>query len=446
MTAMPTIPRRAFLRGLGTLMGLPLLEAMGPVAAAEEVGGPGAPRRLAFLYIPNGAHMPAWTPKSLGADFELPPTLESLAPYRSDLLVLSGLTHDKARPNGDGAGDHARAAAAFLTGCQARKTDGANIQAGVSADQIVAQRFAGRTRLASLELGCDRGQQSGNCDSGYSCAYSFNLSWRAPATPMPPESDPRLVFERLFAGTDRKETAEARARRRRYERSLLDYVQEDARRLQGQLGASDRGKLDEYLTAVRELELRLEQTEKLQASLPAYDRPSGVPDTYEQHLRLLFDLLALAFQTDTTRVATFMLAHEGSNRAYPFLGVRDGHHDLSHHGNDEAKQAKLAVINRFHMAQFAYFLSRLKAAREGKGTLLDNCLVVYGGAIGDGNAHNHDELPVILAGRGGGTIEPGRHVRYPRNTPMTNLYLSLLDRMNVPVERIGDSTGRLASI
>lgn len=430
-------------------MALPLLEAMTPgavLAAGSAVPPARFPRRLAFVYIPNGANMGDWTPKAVGEDFDLPFILEPLRPVKQDLLVLSGLTHDKARPNGDGAGDHARASATYLTGCQARKTNGADIRVGVSVDQVAVQALGRQTRLASLELGCDRGQQSGNCDSGYSCAYSFNISWRTPATPMPPEVDPRLVFERLFGNHSTKETAENRARRERYQKSILDFVQEDARRLRAQLGVTDRRKLDEYLTAVRELETRIEQAEKFATALPDYSKPTGVPETYEKHLRLMFDLMALAFQTDTTRIATFILAHDGSNRPYPFLGVSDGHHDLSHHGNDEAKKQKIAKINRFHLTQFAYFLEQLKRIKEGEGTLLDNSMIVYGGGIGDGNAHNHDDLPVLLAGRGGGALRTGRHVRFSRNTPMTNLYLSLLDRAGVPTERIGDSTGRLVGV
>lgn len=439
------IPRRTFLRGLGTALALPALDIMNPLTA---VAGPTAgsarpPRRMAFIYIPNGANMADWTPRAEGTEFELPYILEPLEPYRQELLVLTGLTHDKARPNGDGAGDHARASATFLTACQARKTDGADIRVGVSADQVAAARVAGQTRFASLELGCDRGKLSGNCDSGYSCAYSFNIAWKTPTTPLPPETDPRLVFERLFASGSPEENAEARARRQRHERSVLDFVLEDARHLQRRLGATDRRKLDEYLTAVRELEQRIEHAEKFQASLPSYDKPTGVPPSYAEHLRLMFDLLALAFQTDSTRIATFILAHDGSNRPYPFLGVRDGHHDLSHHGNDAEKKRKIARINRFHVEQFAQFLGRLKAIREGDGTLLDHCMIVYGGAISDGNRHNHDDLPVLLAGRGGGTLETGRHVRYPNNTPMANLYLSMLERFGTPVERLGDSTGPL---
>lgn len=446
------LPRRTFLRGLGTLMALPALEAMWPTSAraveAARTGPARYPRRTAYLYIPNGADMANWTPKAEGQTFELPRTLEPLRPYQSELLVLSGLAHDKARPNGDGAGDHARASATFLTGCQARKTDGADIRVGVSVDQLAAAQIGHLTRLPSLELGCDKGQRHGNCDSGYSCAYSFNISWKTPATPMPPEVDPRLVFERLFASDNPDETTASRARQRRHQQSVLDFVQEDARRLRANLGYTDQRKLDEYLTAVRELEQRIEQAEQFKTTLPTLVKPNGAPETYDQHLRLMFDLLALAFQTDTTRVATFVLAHDGSNRPYPWLGAPEGHHDLSHHGNDEAKKAKIAKINRFHVEQFAYFLGRLQSVKEGEGTLLDNCLVTYGAAISDGNRHNHDDLPVLLAGRGGGAITSGRHVRYAKDTPMTNLFLSLLDAAGAGkgVERMGDSSGRLAQL
>lgn len=439
------MPRRVFLRGLGTALGLPLLDAMALRGGAATPSTP-PPRRLAFVFIPNGANMVDWTPAAEGRDFELPPILEPLRPLQSELTVLTGLTHDKARPNGDGAGDHARSSATFLTASQARKTDGADIQVGVSVDQVAAERIGGQTRLPSLELGCDRTKLSGNCDSGYSCAYSFNIAWKTPSTPLPPEVNPRLVFERLFAGASAAEATEAQARRRRYHQSILDYVQEDARRLQARLGVTDRRKLDEYLTAVRELERRIERSEQFRAALPATEKPGGIPGTYAEHIRLMFDLQALAFQTDSTRIASFILAHDGSNRPYPFLGVSEGHHDLSHHGNDEEKKKKIAKINRFHVEQFAGFLQRLKATPEGDGTLLDQCLIVYGGAISDGNRHNHDDLPVLLAGRGGGSVDPGRHVRYPRNTPMANLFLSLLDRVGAPVDRFGDSTGRLAQL
>ncbi len=401
---------------------------------------------MAFVYVPNGAYMVGWTPKGGGEGFEVARIVEPLKPVQREILVVSGLAHDKARPNGDGAGDHARASATFLTGCQARKTDGADIEVGVSVDQVAAQRVGDRTRFRSLELGCDRGQQTGNCDSGYSCAYSFNISWRTPSTPMPPEVKPRQVFERLFTSGRPGETAESRARRARRERSILDYALEDARRLEGRLGAGDRRKLEEYLGAVRELERRIEQAEDMAGTLPEMDVPVGIPETYEKHVRLMFDLLVLAFQTDSTRVASFIMAHDGSNRPYPFLGVSEGHHDLSHHGGSEEKKAKIAKINRFHMEQFAYFVERLRSLPEGEGTLLDQCMVVYGSGIADGNSHAHHDLPVVVAGRGGGAVRTGRHVRYPKDTPMTNLYLSMLDAVGAPVERLGDSTGRLKDL
>ena len=440
------LPRRTFLRGLGVAMALPALESMTPaIRAAAETGLSNSkyPRRMAFVYIPNGANMADWTPATEGADFTLPAILDPLKAVRNDLLVLSGLAHDKARPHGDGAGDHARALATFLTGCQARKTDGADIRVGTSVDQVAAAQLGRYTRLPSLELGCDRGQQTGNCDSGYSCAYSFNLSWRTPSSPMPPEVDPRSVFERLFGNASAEETPEIRAMRVRHRRSVLDAVAEDSRQLRTGLGQTDRRKLDEYLSSVREIELRIESSEKFASALPDYDKPGAEPQTYEDQLRLMFDLLALSFQTDTTRIATFVLAHDGSNRPYPSLGVPEGHHDLSHHGNDEAKKAKIAKINRFHITQFARFVEKLKATPEGDGSLLNNAMIVYGSGIGDGNAHNHDNLPVLLAGRGGGAFSTGRHVRFPQNTPMTNLYLTMLERMGVHADSLGDSTGRL---
>jgi len=441
------VPRRTFLRGLGTVMALPMLEAMAPAkvfAAGKTVKA--FPKRIAFVYIPNGANMADWTPKTVGTDFDLPAILEPLAPFKKDLQVISGLAHDKARPNGDGAGDHARASATFLTGCQARKTAGADIKIGVSVDQIAAEKIGKHTRLPSLELSCDKGRQAGECDSGYSCAYQFNLAWKTESTPMPPEVDPRLVFERLFSGGANGEIDENRARRQAYKKSILDFVLEDANGLKSKLGYTDRRKLDEYLTAVRELETRIEQAEKFAATRPDFAKPTGIPGEYAQHLQLMYDLLALAFQTDTTRISTFIVAHDGSNRPYPSIGVSEGHHDLSHHGGNEEKKQKIAKINRFHTEQFAYFLNRLKSVKEGEGTLLDNCMIVYGGAIGDGNRHNHDNLPILLAGRGGGTLTQGRHVKLTKETPMTNLYLAMLDRMGVSAERVGDSTGKLDDV
>ena len=443
------ISRRTFLRGLGTAIALPTLEAMVPplkaFAASADAASP-FPKRMAFVYVPNGANMADWTPGALGSDFTLPYILEPLEAHRKDLLVLSGLAQDKARPHGDGPGDHARASATFLTGCQARKTPGADIKVGVSVDQIAAEKIGGQTRFASLELGCDRGQQSGNCDSGYSCAYQFNLSWRGESSPLPPEIDPRHVFERLFANADAAEAGQNRAIRQQQRKSILDFALEDARQLKSKLGYTDRRKLDEYLAVVRELEQRIERAEKFATALPNYTMPTGVPSENEDHIRLMFDLLTLAFQTDTTRIVSFLIAHDGSNRSYPKIGISEGHHELSHHGGDEQKKAKIAKINRYHVTQFAYLLEKLKSIPEGDGTLLDNCMIVYGSGIADGNAHNHDNLPVLVAGRGGGALAPGRHIRYEKETPMTNLYVSMLERVGAPVARVGDSTGTLAQL
>jgi hypothetical protein len=442
------IPRRTFLRGIGTAIALPMLESMVPLralAGAADVAKP-FPKRMAFVYVPNGANMADWTPRMVGTDFELPPILEPLKKNQKDILVLSGLAQDMGRPHGDGAGDHARASATFLTGCKARKTPGADIKVGVSVDQVAAQKIGDRTRLASLELGTDKARLAGNCDSGYSCAYSFNISWKGEATPMPPEVDPRQVFDRLFGNGNAGEMDEARIKRDRYRKSVLDFAMEDARRLKSDLGRTDQRKLDEYFTAVRELEQRIEKANSFAAELPDYARPTGIPKSYEDHLRLQFDLLALAFQTDTTRISSFIMAHDGSNRQYPFIGVRDGHHDLSHHGGDEEKKGKIAKINRFHATQFAYFIDKLKSIKEGEGSLLDNCMIVYGSGLGDGNRHNHDNLPVVLAGRGGGTIQSGRHIQFERETPMTNLFLTMLDRVGAPTERLGDSTGLLPQL
>lgn len=454
MTRNWQISRRTVLRGMGTAIALPWLEAMRPavtrsLAHADEhpVAAGEHPLRMAFVFVPNGKHMQHWTPAQEGSDFELTPILQPLANVREDLMVLTGLTHDKARANGDGPGDHARSLSAFLTGCQPVKTDGANIRVGVSADQIAAQRHGHRTRFPSLEIGCDRGAQSGNCDSGYSCAYSSSISWRSPTTPMAKEVDPRLVFERLFASELSQESAEVREKRLRYRQSVLDFARDDAKRLENRLGAGDRRKLDEYLTGVREIEQRLAHAERHNAvELPKYERPDGIPPEYAEHIRLMTDLMVLAFQGDLTRISTFMYANEGSNRPYPFIEVNEGHHDLSHHGNDEEKQAKIAKINHFHVTQFAYLLERLKSIPEGEGTLLDHSMIVYGSGISDGNRHNHDDLPVLLAGRGCGTIQPGRHVRYPNETPLTNLFVSMLARFDTPVEHVGDSTGALPGL
>jgi hypothetical protein len=442
------ISRRTVLKGLGTAIALPFLEAMGPTWAIADTGRQAAPKRMAFIYIPNGAHMAAWTPSAVGANFPLPPTLEPLKPFQDQLMVLSGLTLNTARPLGDGPGDHARAMSAFLTGAHPRKTHGADIKIGVSVDQVAARKIGEQTKFPSLEIGCEGGKLAGNCDSGYSCAYSSNLSWRTDSTPNAKEINPRQVFERLFGNQVKGEEDSTRAKRDRYKKSILDFVNEDARKLRFRLGGPDQRKLDEYLSSLREVETRIVRASQLpEAKAPnGLVIPGAVPQDYQEHLHLMCDLMVLAFQADLTRIATFVFANDGSNRSYKLIDVPEGHHDLSHHGGNKDKQAKIAKINRFHITQFAYLLEKLRAIQEGDGSLLDNSMIVLGGGISDGNAHNHDELPILLAGKGGGTLKPGQHIRVKKETPLTNLYLGMLDRVGVPTEKLGDSTGKLEGL
>jgi hypothetical protein len=441
---MKAISRRTVLRGLGTAVALPLLDAMIPATAraANVSGAAKPPRRMAFIYSPNGAYMSYWMPKTEGPDFELTPCLEPMAEHRQDMLVLGGLTCDKARPNGDGAGDHARASGSFLTGVQVRKTAGANFQAGLSADQVAARQLGDRTRLPSLELAIEKYRGAGNCDSGYSCVYEHTLSWRDATTPVPPEVNPRQVFDRLFA--DNPNDPEA-ATRNELRASVLDSVLEDARDLNRKLGGSDRQKLDQYLSGVRELEKRVARAEPLTPMVLPDDvsRPAGVPADLTEHIRLMCDLMVLAFQTDSTRVCAFMLGREGSEQKYRMVGVNEGHHTISHHMNRQANLDKLKVINTYLVAQLAYLTGKLKSIPEGDGTLLDNCMIAFGSAIADPNRHNHHDLPVLLVGRGGGTIKTGRYVRYKAETPLNNLWLAMLERFGARVSTLGDSTGVL---
>lgn len=437
------LPRRTFLRGLGTAVALPMLDAMSPAFARPAREAAKGATRLAFIYVPNGIIMQDWTPEATGRGFELPKTLEPLKAQQDSLLILSGLTQNNGRALGDGPGDHARAAASYLTGVHPRKTAGADIKCGISADQVAAQALGRATRFASIELGCEDGRLVGNCDSGYSCAYSNSISWRGEATPMPPEVNPRVVFERLFGSGEAGESPAARARRERYRKSILDLVSEDAQSLQATLGPTDRRKLDEYLTGIREIERRIETAEQSQQATPEIEAPEGVPAEFSEHVRLMFDLLAVAFETDMTRIATFMMAREGSNRTYREIGVADPHHGISHHRNDAALIAKLAQINRFHVELFARFVGRLKATQDGDATLLDRSILIYGSGLSDGNRHWHHDLPVLIAGGGNGAWKTGRHIQYPKDTPMTNLFLTVLDRMGVRAETIGDSTGKL---
>lgn len=425
-------PRRTFLKSIAATLALPSLPSLAQTAAKAA-----SPTRMAFIYIPNGVNLDLWRPTGSGKDYTPSKTLEPLAGLREHFSVLRGLDHDKAFANGDGAGDHARANATFLTGCQARKTAGADVQLGESVDQIAARQVGHLTRLPSLELSTDPARSSGNCDSGYSCAYQFNLSWINDTTPAPAERDPRLVFEKMFGSGNEKEDA----RRRAYRKSILDFVMADAKRLQSRLGSTDRGKMDEYLTAVRDVEQRIGRAEKFRVEVPEDKRPNGVPETYGEHMRMMFDLMHLAFQTDTTRISTFLLAHDGSNRTFPEIEVHSAHHELSHHRSNPQTLENIGKIDRFYVEQLAYFLKKMRDTPDGEGSLLDHSMIVYGGGIADGNRHNHDDLPVLLAGQGNGTLKPGRVIEAPKGTPMTNLYLSLLDRMGAKAQRIGDSTG-----
>ena len=441
------IPRRTFLRGVGTAIALPVLDSMLPLRALGATTAAGAaPKRMAFVYVPNGMNMAKWAPTGLGTDYALSETLAPLAAHKADFNVISGLAHRKAFGNGDGGGDHARSSATYLTGCQAKKS-ASDIRIGISVDQVAANAIGDQTRFPSLELSCDRGQEAGSCDSGYSCAYQFNISWRSEKQPMNPEIEPKAAFERLFGAGSSDESREARLRRERQSKSILDLVLDQTHRLQKNLGANDRQKLDEYLTAIRDVEKRIEQNGRMPPSVPAGAVGDFDADyTFERHMRLMFDVMTLSFQTDSTRIASFLVSHDGGNRPYPFAGVNAGHHSTSHHRNNADSLDKLAKIDRWHATQFGYFLEKLKSVKEGEGNLLDNCMIVYGAGISDPNEHLHDNLPTIVAGRGGGTITTGRHIKMEHETPMTNLYRSMLDRMGAPVERFADSSGKLEVI
>jgi Protein of unknown function (DUF1552) len=435
------LPRRTFLKGMGAAIALPMLDSMTPAFALPRAKQ--APLRLAFTYVPNGVTMAEWTPKGTGGAFEYSRILKPLEPFRQQTVVISGLAHRNGYALGDGPGDHARAAASYLTGVHPRKTAGADIQNGISVDQIAAQHLGQHTRFASLELGCDDSRTVGNCDSGYSCAYTNSLAWRGPATPMPPETNPRLVFERLFGDIDTSLTPEARARRLRYRRSILDLVGERTKELSADLGPSDRRKLDEYLSSIREIEQRIEKAEKdLTGLTPSIDKPTGIPVLYADYINLMNDLQLVALQTDSTRIVTMMMGREGSMRTYPEIGVPDPHHPLTHHRNNLEWIERVTKINAMHMELFSGFIAKLKATPDGDGTLLDHSMVVYGSGLSDGNRHTHEDLPVLIVGNGHG-LRLGTHVVYPKDTPMTNLYLTLLDKMGVRTETLGDSTGAL---
>lgn len=441
------LPRRHFIRGLGAAIALPMLDSMIPTAfgqAAKAALPKAPPLRLSFVYVPNGIVMNNWTPAAEGLGAELPSILQPIAPYRDQAMVISGLINHQANALGDGGGDHARAGASFLTGSHPKKTGGTDLFAGISADQVAAQQLAQSTRFPSLEIGLDDNRVVGHCDSGYSCAYTNSIAWRGPSTPLPPETNPRLLFERLFGDFDPSVSAETRARRANYRKSILDSAREETRKLLGQVGPADRHKLDEYFTTIRELENRIEQAATMApAATPDFDKPSGIPSDFTEHARLMYDLQALAFQADLTRVATMVVGREGSVRTYEQIGVSDPHHPLSHHRSRPEALEKLTKINTYHMELFAHFLNRLRSTKDGDGTLLDHSMILYGCGISDSDRHLHENLPVLLAGGGNGTLKGDRHVRVAENTPITNLYLGLLDRMDVRAEKLGDSTGKL---
>lgn len=450
--------RRSLLRGFGIGMALPFLDAMIPASrllaatgasTGSSIAGSGAasPLRMAFIYVPNGVHVQDWTLKETGKLNKLSPLLKNLEAFKDELLVVSNLAQHRARANGDGPGDHARSMATFLTGMQARKTSGADIRAGVSIDQLAARLVGGSTRFASLELGIDRSRQSGECDSGYSCAYSSNISWKTENMPVPAETNPRLVFERLFGSGAKLADNEGRAIREKYQKSVLDFVLDDAGSLNKKLSRTDQRKMDEYLTSVRELEQRLVRSElETKREMPKTKVPEGVPQAYDEHVDLMIDMLVLAFQTDSTRVATFPFANEGSQRSYTNLGISDGHHELSHHGGDQKKLEKISKINHYHMQKLASFAGKLKAIKEGDKTLLDNSMIAYGSCIGDGNRHNHDHLPIAVLGRAGGALKTGQHIKMESETPLNNLWLTMLELAGSKTDALGDSTGRIKDI
>jgi len=434
------LSRRTFLRGAGAAIGLPLLDAMTP-ALAWARGASAPPLRLCFVYVPNGMVMKNWTPATTGTNFEFSPILKPMERFREQTTVLSGLMCHNANALGSGPGDHARASASFLTGAHPRES-GSDIYAGVSADQVAAESIGGQTRLRSLELGLEDTRMVGLCDAKYSCAYTSSISWRTPTTPLPPVTNPRHVFERLFGSADLTLDPATAARRARYRQSILDSAVAETQRLTASVGTADRRKIDEYLTSIREIERGLDRFEQT-GPRPAVDKPAGTPADYVEHSRLMYGLLALALQADLTRVSTLMVGRESSIRSYDQIGIPESHHQLSHHKEDPATLAKLTRIQTYHMGFFAEFIAKLQAARDGDGSLLDRCMIVYGAGISDSNRHVHERLPVLVVGNGNGNLKMGRHIDTGKDTPVTNLHLALLDRMNVRPGRLGDSTGLL---
>lgn len=438
------LPRRAFLRGTGVALALPFLDAMVPAFAGPAKTAVSRPVRMGFVYVPNGIIESSWLPSTEGAGFEFNKTMKALEPFREHMLVLSNLAQINGRSLGDGGGDHARAGASWLTGVHPKKTEGADIHSGISADQIAGRALGRETQFASLEIGVEAPSLAGGCDSGYSCAYTNTVSWSSPTTPNPMEVNPRTLFERLFGDGEATDAA-ARLEAMRERGSLLDFVKGSLDRLETRVGQGDRHKLTEYLDAIRDIERRIQKAEEQNATMtiPHIDLPVSAPEEFVDHARLMMDLMVVAYQADLTRVVSFMLAREGSNRSYREIEISDGHHDCTHHQNDPVKIAKTIRINTHHVDQFAYLINRMKSTPDGDGSLLDHSMILYGSSINDGNRHTHTDLPVALIGGASGKLKGGRHIRYPEETPMTNLLLSMLDKVGVPTEKLGDSTGKL---
>jgi hypothetical protein len=439
------ISRRTILRGLGATVALPLLDAMIPALTAA-VNTPAKPiPRLGVVYHPNGVIYDRWLPKGVGADFELSPTLAGLQPFRDKLIVVTGLSMDQAEALGDGGGDHSRASGGYLNGVHVRKSDSV-LEAGMSMDQMAARAFERETQLSSLQLQLDENSIIGSCDVGYSCAYSSTISWLTPTLPLMTENNPRVVFERLFGASDSTDP-KVRAARLHQDRSILDSVTDRVKQLQRRLGAADNGRVNDYLTSLRDVERRIQKTEEQSAKeVPDVARPAGIPESFDDHAHLLYDLQLLAYQSDITRVSTFMYGREQSPRPYPQIGVPEPHHSMTHHQNDPEKMAKCAKIQQYHLKLFADYLEKLRNTPDGDGSLLDHVMILYGAGISNSDRHTHGPLPTLLVGGGAGTLKGGRHLVYPEHTPLTNLQLTMLNLLGVPVEKLGDSTGQFKEL
>jgi hypothetical protein len=437
------IPRRTLLKGAGATLALPFLDAMVPAFSRAQTVAK-APNRLSVVYLPNGVMMNSWTPDKEGADYEFKRILEPLAPFKEKMLIISGLTLDPARAQqGENGGDHARGGTAYLTGVHPKKTEGADTEAAVTMDQIAAKELGKQTQFASLEMCVDTPELLGQCEAGYTCAYMNTISWRTPSTPMPMENRPRQVFERLFGDSESTDPA-VRLRRIKQDKSILDSVTEKANQLRVKVGAGDSAKINEYLDAVRDVERRVQRAEaQSDRELPTFERPVGIPDTFTDHAKLMFDLQVLALQTDLTRVVTFMMGREFTFRTFPEIGIPEGYHTLTHHQYQPDKMEKVIAIQTYHARHFAYYLDKLSKTKDGDGSLLDHMTVLYGGGISDGNSHLHDNLATVLVGGASGQWKGGRHVRYPKDTPLSNLLLTMLDTVGVHQGKHGDSTGHL---